>query len=110
MSDSRLFTMLDEPFVCGYCGASVAALGKTARDHCNKCLCSVHIDVNPGDRAGDCGGKLVPVGILPHKKGRQIVYRCVRCGAERRNVAAYDDDFEVILAVTRDAAERHFGK
>jgi len=97
---ARKFTVIDEGFTCAVCGAKVEPLGYTARDHCPFCLCSLHVDDFPGDREADCGGILRPVGILPHKKGLQIVYICEDCGAEKRNVAARDDDGEKLIALT----------
>ena len=64
------------------------------------------MDVNPGDRASDCGGILEPVGVAKSQKhGWTIVSRCRKCGMERRNKAAtddanYPDDFELILALS----------
>lgn len=77
------------------------------RNHCPRCLHSLHVDVNPGDRASDCGGVLEPVAVESSgKKGWVIVHRCRRCGAVRRNRAALDDplepdDFDAIIALTR---------
>src|SRR5690606_41655712 len=70
------------------------------------CLHSLHVDVNPGDRASDCGGVLEPVGVESSgKKGWVIVHRCRACGEVRRNRAALDDpdvpdDYDVILALS----------
>jgi hypothetical protein len=64
------------------------------------------LDVNPGDRASDCGGALEPVSALPDpKKGYIIIHRCQKCGELRRNKAAYDveiqpDDLKKIIALT----------
>ena len=55
--------MKDEEFVCLNCGSKVSKLNYTARDHCNNCLYSIHVDINPGDRLNDCKGTLVPIGI-----------------------------------------------
>ncbi|GHU48304.1 hypothetical protein FACS1894120_6730 [Clostridia bacterium] len=94
--------MLDEGFTCAACGAEVPPLGRTARDHCPVCLRSLHLDINPGDRANDCGGLLEPVAITPHKKGRQIEYVCARCGQSRRCVSAEDDsDAEIYKIIER---------
>ncbi|MCL2108267.1 MAG: RNHCP domain-containing protein [Oscillospiraceae bacterium] len=93
------FTEIDEPFVCLVCGAEVAPLGYTSRDHCNRCLCSLHVDVNPGDRQATCGGVLRPVGVENAKKGVKILYKCERCGMRRKNIAAKDDDGEMILGL-----------
>ena len=40
--ETKRFKMIDEAFVCENCGNNVKPLLKTARDHCNKCLCSKH--------------------------------------------------------------------
>lgn len=94
------FTMIDENFKCTVCGAEVFALGYTARDHCNACLCSIHVDNNPGDRANHCHGVLKPVAIEPSKKDEQkIVYMCETCGAIKRNKKAKDDNFDLVLEI-----------
>ncbi|MCL1866662.1 MAG: RNHCP domain-containing protein [Oscillospiraceae bacterium] len=98
--NSRRFTVIDEGFVCTVCGVTVPPLGYTSRNHCNRCLCSVHLDENPGDRASDCGGVLRPTGIVPHKKGHQIVYKCEKCGEVKKNIAAADDDYDVIVKIS----------
>lgn len=96
----------NQPFTCGVCGREVPPLrGGGYRNHCPYCLHSLHVDVNPGDRASDCGGVLEPVAVeRSGKKGWVIVHRCRRCGAERRNRAALDDpdtpdDFDVLIAI-----------
>lgn len=93
-------------FTCAVCGAEVPPLANGSyRNHCPVCLCSLHVDVNPGDRASDCGGVLDPVTAeLDGKKGWIIVHRCRRCGAVRRNRAALDDtawpdDYERLVAL-----------
>jgi len=83
----------NQPFTCVECGTEVLPLAAGGyRNHCPACLCSLHVDVNPGDRANDCGGVMEPVGAeLTGKKGWVIVHRCRRCGEVRRNKAALDD-------------------
>jgi hypothetical protein len=96
--------MIDEAFVCDVCGENVAPLGYTARDHCTNCLCSKHVDVNPGDRMNHCNGTLRPVAVQPHKKGIQIVYKCDQCGEIKRNIAARDDNQRKISEVAEQNA------
>jgi len=92
--------MIDEPFKCEVCGELVSPLGYTARDHCPKCLCSKHVDNNPGDRANSCHGKLVPIGIeLGKKDTKKIVYTCDKCGMKKRNKAANDDNLDLIIKI-----------
>ncbi len=94
-------TARDEAFECAHCGAGVPPGGRRPRDHCHRCLHSVHVDVVPGDRAAACGGDLVPVGIVHERKGWVIEYRCAACGASRRNRVLDDlavpDDPEAVL-------------
>lgn len=47
-----------EGFPCKVCGRPVtpAGAGSDHRNHCPNCLSSLHVDVEPGDRASDCGG------------------------------------------------------
>lgn len=88
LPDKR-FSKNDAGFRCGHCGFSVLPLGKTSRNHCPRCLYSLHVDVNPGDRAADCGGLMRPVSCTPDpQKGYIITHRCEVCGALRRNRAA----------------------
>jgi DNA-directed RNA polymerase subunit RPC12/RpoP len=94
--------MIDEGFVCAVCGADVPPLHKTARDHCPNCLCSLHVDINPGDRAADCGGILSPVGIKNGKKGIQIVYKCQICGMSKVNIMADDDNYDFVCRLSAE--------
>jgi hypothetical protein len=63
------------------------------------------VDINPGDRANDCGGILRPIQTLPDpKKGFVIIHRCERCGAVVRNKAALEgdtpDDNDLLIRLT----------
>lgn len=99
----------NEAFICAHCGAQVPPLANgSVRNHCPRCLYSLHVDDMPGDRAGSCGGLLAPVGVESSgKKGWVIVQRCERCGATRRNKAALDDpdpdNWDAMVALTRPA-------
>ena len=95
------FTEIDEEFTCENCGKTVPKLGYLCRNHCPYCLHSKHLDINPGDRAEDCHGILEPVGVeINSKKGYMILFRCKKCGQDRRNKAAKDDDMNLIIALT----------
>ena len=63
----KRFNMIDEDFICEYCGKEVKKLKYTARDHCPFCLFSKHVDINPGDRRNLCKGLLQPIGIEKYK-------------------------------------------
>ncbi|GBF03963.1 hypothetical protein DAERI_010135 [Deinococcus aerius] len=80
-------------FTCANCGAEVRPLQNgSVRNHCPACLHSLHVDIQPGDRASDCRGVMVPVGVEQSgKKGWVILHRCRKCGFTGRNKAALDD-------------------
>jgi len=97
----RVFTKIDEEFICENCGNKVTKLGYSCRNHCPTCLHSKHVDINPGDREESCHGLLEPVKVeISSKKGYVIIHRCKRCGALRKNVAAQDDNMELIIKLT----------
>jgi DNA-directed RNA polymerase subunit M/transcription elongation factor TFIIS len=92
-----------EDFVCEKCGNSVQGNGYT--NHCPECLWSKHVDVFPGDRAGDCGGMMEPIRI--EKKGREytIVHKCTKCGLEKPNKALKEDNFQMIIQIAAENAK-----
>ena len=106
MDDTPRFVMIDEPFLCRVCGFEVKPLGYTARDHCPRCLCSLHVDNLPGDRANECGGVLRPVGVETQRGEYKIVYRCESCGETKRNKAATDDDMNLIIRLSANPIRR----
>lgn len=94
------FTKNDNGFVCLQCGATVEPLGYSSRDHCPHCLTSLHIDINPGDRANTCLGTLVPIGATnTGNKGIVINYRCNKCGQTHNNRMADDDNYDTVLSL-----------
>lgn len=96
----KTFEKNDNEFVCRVCGKSVPPLKYSSRDHCTRCLCSIHVDINPGDRANTCLGTLIPTDItMSNKKGYIITYRCEKCGQLHNNKSANDDKFSTVLKV-----------
>lgn len=104
--ETKRFKKNDDGFICANCGLEVQPLGYSSRNHCPRCLCSLHVDVMPGDRQNSCGGILRPVRVLPDpKKGYVIIHRCDKCGEERRNRAANEapvqpDDVDLLIRLT----------
>ena len=89
--EQKRFTKNDNGFICANCGFEVKPLGYTSRNHCPKCLCSLHVDVMPGDRANTCGGIMDPIKAEPDpKKGYIIIHKCRKCGEIKRNKAAHE--------------------
>ena len=46
-----------DAFTCKVCGrlCTPESAGSDHRNHCPNCLSSLHVDIEPGDRASDCG-------------------------------------------------------
>lgn len=89
----RRFQRRIESFRCIACGREVTGDGYT--NHCPACLTSVHVDVNPGDRAAGCGWPMPAVAARRDGwRAIRILHRCAGCGHEKWNRAAVDDDPE----------------
>ena len=93
--------MIDEEFICINCGIRVDKLNTTARDHCNNCLYSLHVDINPGDRKNPCKGLLKPIGIEKFKDTYKIIYKCQKCGMLHKNIMAIDDNMDKIIELSK---------
>ena len=97
----KKFNMIDEEFICLNCGNKVSKLNVTARDHCNNCLYSLHVDINPGDRKNPCKGLLEPIGIEKYRDTYKIIYKCTKCGMLHKNIMATDDNMDKIIELSK---------
>ncbi|MBD3366224.1 RNHCP domain-containing protein [candidate division WWE3 bacterium] len=89
-------------FICKNCGEKVPleAYGTKHRNHCPKCLYSLHVDVKKGDRDAECDGLMQPVGKFYKEDGEEVlVHKCIDCGFLRWNRVAGDDSFEAVAAL-----------
>lgn len=75
-------------------------MGGGYTDHCPVCLWGKHVDINPGDRAANCGGEMKPVGVEIKNGQYRIEYRCQKCSHEFTVKAAEDDNFEKITKLS----------
>ena len=98
----KRFNMIDENFTCENCKKEVKKLGYTARDHCNYCLYSKHVDILPGDRKNTCMGLLKPIGIEKYKDTFKIIYQCQKCHQIHKNIMATDDNMDVIINISKN--------
>lgn len=98
----KRFNMIDESFICENCGKEVKKLSYTARDHCNYCLYSKHVDINPGDRKNNCHGLLKPIGIEKYKDSFKIIYQCEKCHQIHKNIMANDDNMDLIINISKN--------
>lgn len=87
-------------FTCKKCGHENPKAPQSERNHCRKCLYSLHVDLEtPGDRAGTCGGLMEPTSIdYRGNKGFMILHRCVTCRREIWNRAADDDELNPAIS------------
>lgn len=99
MKMSKKFQKKIEDFVCEKCGENIKGNGYT--NHCPKCLWSKHVDVNPGDRASDCGGLMKPIRIEMDGQETIIVHECVKCRHIKRNKKADDDNIDKIIEINK---------
>lgn len=88
-----------EDFVCEHCGHTNVGTGFT--DHCQKCLWSKHVDIDPGDRREACGGMMEPVEMGSKHNEPRILNKCAKCGFMRWAKINLDDNIEVGLEIQR---------
>ena len=89
------FTRKAEDFECRECGLMVIGSGYT--NHCPRCLWSMHVDVNPGDRACPCRGMMEPASAVYGRGFFRIMHRCVECGMEKNVSSSEGDSAEALV-------------
>lgn len=96
---AKKFSKTVEDFTCTVCGQKVVGTGYT--DHCPNCLWSKHVDINPGDRADNCGGLMKPLGLDKRHSVEQILYRCQKCGQQRFNKVSPQDNQNTLIEISK---------
>jgi len=94
---------INEDFICHHCNKKVGKVKSGGyRNHCLYCLYGLHLDKSlPGDRNSDCKGVMEPIGLeINSKKGKMIIFRCLKCGVVRKNKVMKDDDYDAILKLS----------
>lgn len=102
--------MRDETFMCRHCGHAVSRHPSgSARNHCPKCLYSLHVDRDfPGDRQSRCEGLMRPIGTDWRKgKGLVIVHECLLCGKKIVNILADDDEITSFMKAMSGENDPH---
>ena len=102
----KTFKRKIENFTCEYCGEKVKGNGYT--NHCPKCLYSKHVDIYPGDRRETCGGLMPPVNFELVKGEYVLVYKCMKCGAKRRNHMTEGDSMAALEKLSETIAKKLF--
>lgn len=96
---SQSFQKNIEDFVCEKCGVEVKGDGYT--NHCPSCLWSKHVDVDPGDRASDCGGLMEPIDIEIRSGETIILHKCEKCGHQKKNKVSQGDNDDKIIELSK---------
>ncbi|MBR6238959.1 MAG: RNHCP domain-containing protein [Lachnospiraceae bacterium] len=97
-----------ESFTCAVCGREIHPdnAGTDHRNHCPKCLSSIHLDNTPGDRASTCHGIMDPIAVWVRDDGEwALIHRCRSCGALSSNRIAADDNPAKLMSVATKAAK-----
>ena len=97
--DSK-FKHTKEDFTCEKCGFFVEGNGYT--NLCSECLWSKHVDIFPGDRMGECGGMMEPIGVKIKSKQYSVIHKCLKCGVEKPNKAVPEDNFQMLVQVSAE--------
>ena len=90
----------NETFICRSCGMTVAPpeAGGSHRNHCPRCLWSLHVDLRTGDRRCACRAPMEPISVWVRPGGEwALLHRCVQCGQIRSNRIAGDDNEALLL-------------
>jgi ribosomal protein L40E len=96
------FIHINEGFICKKCGENNPPSKKTCRNHCKKCLHSLHVDKDvPGDRLSTCKALMEPVFIdQKAKKGFIVFHKCTKCGKMIPNKVSDDDNQEELIRIS----------
>lgn len=96
------FIARNEGFVCQHCGFENPPSKGSCRNHCVKCLYSLHVDHEvPGDRLSTCKSLMKPLELDHHsKKGKMIIHQCLTCGKKMRNIVSPDDDMDMLIQLS----------
>ena len=96
------FIVINEEFTCQNCGEHNPKHKNSCRNHCRKCLYSLHVDENiPGDRKSTCVALMKPIEIdKSGKKGWIILHTCTKCAKTIPNKIAEDDNFDEIIKLS----------
>lgn len=101
MQTRKNFIFINDSFTCQHCSHANPPRLTGCRNHCRKCLYSLHVDLEvPGDRESDCHGLMKPIGLdYSGKKGQMIIHECQKCKHQMRNMVAADDSVQAIITI-----------
>ena len=100
---SKKFIRKVEDFTCENCGTNTTGDGYT--NHCPECLWSKHVDINPGDRAAQCGGLMKPIEVIQSAGTYILTHKCIRCQYIKKNKLARNDSMDAAIALAENLAK-----
>lgn len=93
------FTKKKEDFICENCSFFNKGNGYT--NHCQQCLYSKHVDIDPGDRLNTCMGLMEPVYVSYTNKEKYVISRCLKCLFEKKNLLGDKDSVETMIKIQK---------
>jgi hypothetical protein len=93
------FIKKKEDFTCENCG--IDNIGNGYTNHCQQCLYSKHVDIDPGDRLNLCMGLMEPVYVSYTNKEKYVVQRCLKCFFEKKNLINDKDYLDTMLNIQK---------
>ena len=109
MTSSDTHSHIHGCVTCSHCGHvfPIDAPGTAQRNHCPRCLYSLHLDIRPGDRLSGCRGEMEPIAVWV-REGREwaLIHRCLKCGVLKSNRIAGDDNETALLALSAKALSK----
>lgn len=107
----------EDQFRCKNCKQMVfytSNMGTIHRNHCDKCLWSLHVDTKPGNRSSTCRGRMKPIGLTFKHNGwdkygnerrgdLMIIHICTKCGIININRIAADDPYYKIAEIFNES-------
>lgn len=90
-----------EKFTCIVCGEIISGTERgQQRDHCPRCLTSIHTDQQAGDGASLCKGTMEVIAIWIDENGEwNLVHRCRSCQTLRVSRIAADDNITLLMSI-----------
>jgi len=62
-------------------------------------LWSKHVDINPGDRALNCGCLMEPISYEKSGEEISIIHKCTKCGRQKKNKISKEDNLNELISL-----------
>jgi hypothetical protein len=95
-----VFIKNKEDFICENCQFENKGNGYT--NHCQRCLYSKHVDMEPGDRLNDCTGLMEPIYVSYSNNNEYILHKCLKCSFEKKNTINSLDSVEAMIDIQKN--------